>query len=243
MLQTLEEVNNQPNTTRSTGANALLALIDWRFIINIFVLEGIFKIIKHLSDLLQSPDLDFGAANILITDLVQQIEEKRCDVELNKMWKEAQEACADLDIVSPIGTSTPGRTHRQPSRLSDFVMDTTAGHRTEILSEEEYRKHVYSEVIDRLVSELKRRFSVNVSDIMKGASALNPKAGDFLEKGSVMPMANHYGISNEDLHAELHQIRRLIIKKKTVACSLQPQWISIPYCNNTVKHFQISLSW
>ena len=97
-------------------------------------------------------------------------------------------------------------------------MDTTTGHRTEILSEEDYKNNVYFEVLDRLMSELKRRFSVNVSEVMKGASALNPKAGDFLEKNSIKhvikTMAN-------DLHAELHQIKRLIIRKQNSGMQLE----------------------
>ena len=44
---------------------------------------------RSASDLLQSPNLDFGAANILITELVQHLEEKRIDV-LNKIRKEAK---------------------------------------------------------------------------------------------------------------------------------------------------------
>ena len=70
-------------------------------------------------------------------------------------------------------------------------MDTTTGHRTEILSEEEYKNNVYFQVIDKLMSELKRRFSVNVSNVLKGATALNKKEGDFLENDSIKPMANH----------------------------------------------------
>ena len=54
--------------------------------------------------------------------------------------EKAQDTCSQLDIVSPLDSSDSGRSHRQPNRLRDFVMDRTPRHRTEILSEEEYKK-------------------------------------------------------------------------------------------------------
>ena len=65
-----------------------------------------------------------------------------------------------------------------------------------------------------LMSELKRRFSVSVSEVRKSAPAPNPKAGDFLEKDSIKSMANHYVIGDDDLHAELHKIRRIVIRNQ-----------------------------
>ena len=125
-----------------------------------------------------------------------------------------------LGIVSPLDSSASGRTHRQPNRLRDFVMDTRQG-----IGQKYYlkkiTKNVYFELIDRLMSERKRRFSFNVSEVMKGTIALNPKSRNFLEKESIKPMANHYGICDDDLHAELHQVKRLIIRKQNSGMQLE----------------------
>ncbi|CAL8280295.1 unnamed protein product [Gadus morhua 'NCC'] len=43
-----------------------------------------------------------------------------------------------------------------------------------------------------------------------GTSALNPENATFLEKESLEPMAQLYGIKKDDLLAEVHQMRRLL---------------------------------
>ena len=78
----------------------------------------------------------------------------------------------------------------------------------------DYRDHCYFPVIDRLLSELNRRFSSESSHILKGATALNPKHTTFMDKDSLWPMAKHYGITKENLSAEVHQGKRLIEKKR-----------------------------
>ena len=47
-----------------------------------------------------------------------------------------------------------------------------------------------------------------------GKSALNPKHARFLQKESLVPMAQHYRIREDSQLAEDHQVRRLLERKK-----------------------------
>ena len=55
-------------------------------------------------------------------------------------------------------------------------------------------------------------------------------------------MANHSGIRNEDLHAELHQIRRIIIKKKNSGMQVATTIDLSTLLQQYSEKFQIGLS-
>lgn len=50
---------------------------------------------------------------------------------------------------------------------------------------------------------------------MKGAAAINPKDKTIMHQDAIQPMARHYGILEDNLSAELHQLKPLIDRKKT----------------------------
>lgn len=54
------------------------------------------------------------------------------------------------------------------------------------------------------VNEMTRRFSTEAGVVLMGTSALNPKHATFLQKESLVPMAQHYGLRDENLLAEVH---------------------------------------
>ncbi|KAK7913720.1 hypothetical protein WMY93_013931 [Mugilogobius chulae] len=104
------------------------------------------------------------------------------------------------------------KTH--PRRLQDFVVNAETTLREPMQTSEKYRIHCFFPVIDRLVSELTRRFSSESCHILKGVAAVNPKHQTFLNKTALLPMARHYGVLEDNLAAEVHQLRRLIERKK-----------------------------
>ncbi|KAK1890662.1 52 kDa repressor of the inhibitor of the protein kinase [Dissostichus eleginoides] len=46
----------------------------------------------------------------------------------------------------------------------------------------------------RLLMEMKRRFSTETNEVLRGVSALSPKHTSFLDKKMILPMARHYRI-------------------------------------------------
>jgi hypothetical protein len=61
---------------------------------------------------------------------------------------------------------------------------------------------------------MRRRFSTEAGGVLTGVSALSPKHVSFLNKKCLQPMAQFYGVTEENLTAELHQIQRLLERKK-----------------------------
>ena len=56
------------------------------------------------------------------------------------------------------------------------------------------RSHIYYPIIDRMLSELERRFSNDACEVLVGASTLNPSHETFLKKEKRSDMATNYGV-------------------------------------------------
>jgi len=73
---------------------------------------------------------------------------------------------------------------------------------------------VYFPILDKVISELKRRFSTKNMAILCGMDALSPKNNTFLEFDTLTPLASHYKSNLEDSKIELRQLNRLVKRKK-----------------------------
>ena len=78
---------------------------------------------------------------------------------------------------------------------------------------EDLRTNFFYPVTDRLVNELRKRFSTDAGDVLSGVSALNPKHKSFLDQLYLLTMAQNYGITEDNLNAELNQVRHLLGRK------------------------------
>ena len=99
-------------------------------------------------------------------------------------------------------------------------------------------------VIDRLVNEMTRRFSTEAGAVLMGTSALNPENATFLEKESLEPMAQLYGIKKDDLLAEVHQMRRLLERagEKNKVKHSAAHWNFCPCLNLTKTPLRTSIN-
>lgn len=66
------------------------------------------------------------------------------------------------------------RQRRQPTRLSDSVVDSTIGVREALLGAEDFRSKVYCSVLDCFIAEMNRRFSSEYTVVMKAIQACTP---------------------------------------------------------------------
>lgn len=124
------------------------------------------------------------------------------------------------ELVSPYVTysaltdGTREKRQAQPPRiLQEFIVEAPV-ERTPVTTPDALRTHCYYPVIDRLVSEMRRHFSTEAGGVLTGVSAISPKHASFLDKKCLQPMAQFYGVTEENLTAELHQVRRLLERKK-----------------------------
>lgn len=109
----------------------------------------------------------------------------------------------------------------QPSHLQQFHVSSSHTRKKILQTPEHYKIHCFFPVLDRLISELNRRFSADSCHVMKGVAAINPKHKTFLHQDALQPMARHYGILEDNLSAELHQLKRVIDRKKKWGLSQQ----------------------
>lgn len=159
---------------------------------------------KFLLDHLQSPDLQLASATDLVESVITSLSEKCNAKPWNEIWDKAQALSTKTGIHVQV---RPERRQAQPScHLQGFVAEAQTGKRPPLTSSDDIRKHCYYPVIDRLVSELKRRFSPESCGVLQGTSALNPKRKTSLEMEHLSPMAEHYGVRNDNLSAELPQV-------------------------------------
>lgn len=127
------------------------------------------------------------------------------------LWQCASDMCERVGIS--MQRQHVKRKIIQPRRLQEFHVHSHT--RKDILeTSEDYKIHCFFPVIDQLISEQNRRFSPESCHIMKGVAATNPKHKTFLHQDALLPMAKHYGVFEENLSAELHQLKRLIDRKK-----------------------------
>lgn len=207
----LDGLSNDKNAHRATEARATNGLLDMTFVVILITMKTVLHITKLLSDHLQSPELELCSAIDLVHTVISELEGKRTENEWEKVWKEAVSICEEHGISTKPDVI---RKRSKPRHFEAFVITSTHGDRSKLTESQDFRSHIYFQVIDQIVNELKRRFSDTVCHILKGVSALNPQNKSFLELSCILDMALNYGISEKNLQVELHQTKRLLNRKK-----------------------------
>uniref|UniRef100_A0A8C3T1M7 DUF4371 domain-containing protein n=1 Tax=Chelydra serpentina TaxID=8475 RepID=A0A8C3T1M7_CHESE len=209
---TLTDIINQSNAHRAIEARALNTLIDQTFTVNLTVMINLLGFTKTISKRLQSRGMQLVSVIDLVHLLIPVLKGKRNEKTWKDIWKSTNYLCGRAGI--DIEQNKLVRKQAQPHHPQDFIVDSQIGERRSLATPDDYRNHCFYPVIDNLVNELNRRFSHDSCNILKGVSALNPKHKSFLDKQCTLPMALQYGICEDNLAAELHQVRRLLERKK-----------------------------
>ncbi|XP_078022986.1 zinc finger MYM-type protein 1-like [Epinephelus lanceolatus] len=208
---TLQDIISQPNPRRSAEARAISAIIDEQFVLHLTLFEDLFRLTKFMSDQLQSPDLDLASAGDLTQSVISAISEKCTEDSWTDIRERAEELCekASITVQSP---PCDKRQAQPPQHLKGFVVEAPIERRHDTM--DDMRQHSFYPIIDRVLSEMKGRFSLEANNVLMGVTALSPKHTAFLNKQKILPMSRYYGIDEKNLTAELHQVCRLLQKKK-----------------------------
>ena len=151
---------------------------------------------------------------------------------IDELFTKAEEVCRHCHIkLEPDCHGEPDlpgevkrpakRIRRLPAHLKNFVVTETltVGHTSvsnpipKTVSQASFRDEVYLPVINCMIDELKRRFSIDSCAIMRGVQSLNPHSNSFLEMTSLNDMAAKYNIASDDLVHEVYQAERLLDRK------------------------------
>lgn len=195
---------------RSPEANGLLNNINFTFLFNLEVFCEFLSKIKNVSDYLQRKDSDILKSLTLVESLKQLFVSYRQDSEFEKLWTATLEN-ALANNINPDDVNNK-RSKKLPSKFNSTVIIQKITSLEEdrcVTKKSEFLAKLYYPIIDRITSELCRRFDDNASTL-KGFSALNPSSNVFLNLEQLTPLALHYGCDIASVENELKLLPKTI---------------------------------
>ncbi|CAL8235042.1 unnamed protein product [Arctogadus glacialis] len=126
---------------------------------------------------LQAKSTDLYTGVRLVQSALACVEKLRCDTQFDTFWEKFSQ---DRQTTEPPAAAPPQKRPRNLSHLSDYVVDTTVGHRQKEAEERTGCKRLYFSTLDAVVGEIKARFSVRNSQLVQALCTLHPGSEDFL---------------------------------------------------------------
>jgi hypothetical protein len=218
LIRVLSELQHHKHGSRSTMAHGLLAQLDGSFVFSLVLMTEVLSVTRLTSDCLQATNCDLAGAVDLVQTCSEILADMRSEPKFQTLWNKAVETSEKCGLPQVAIAMAKRRKVAIPSRFTDGIVDTTLGLRHETSSNDPQhsaRVNVMLPVLDVITSEIARRFSDNNCRLMKGLQALSPRnSKSFLNNSDVMELAKMYSLNEEDLVHEVHQLRRLVERKK-----------------------------
>ena len=221
VLEALIDIQGSRDRTAAGESQGLIMQLKrFSFVVILCIFEEILGLTKPLSDHLQSKELDLSHAMDLVESVQETLKQYRSDSHFSSyIWKRATDLSQErgIDVSSP---ESRRRASQLPQRLRDGTVLSPTGSRSSIndeSSESVYRR-VYFDVIDRILSELSKRFD-HSGTILKAIAACSPKSSLFFDTEEIKPLAVQYGIDVDLLVPQLAVAKNLLQSKGV--CNLE----------------------
>lgn len=241
LLTLLHTLSSEANLKGDDRAKIIGLYAQWTQFQNVFLLclfRDLFSVTFPLSKVLQSTHLDLGAAMNLVAETLNILRKHRNHADNNGssgdtntvtpnqfhlIYKNAEDLAINSqhDIVADLPNANKRR-RKEPSTLRDFHVLTQTANTVEHDAQQPqdyYKCAIYYPVLDRMLQEMRSRFSENES-IIRGISACQPHNESFLKESDLRLLADPYGIDTSSLTAEL-----LVLK--AASTSQNQKWESI----------------
>lgn len=211
ILVLFNKISLESRSDKSLEASSLLSHINFEFLFCLHLFCETLNELKIVSDYLQKADSDISSSCTLVNTLISHLNEYRNTVEkFDELMNEVNLAAKNNNINSL--ETAKKRTVKLPIKFTAFLTETISETRT-MQSTNDLKLMIFYPVIDRMVSELNRRFNDN-SQVLKGIGSLNPTSSTFLDMDNIRPLSLHYGTDSESLAAELKLLPKLIKRYK-----------------------------
>lgn len=163
IVNSLSDISNTKRHISSTADNLLSAFKKSQFIISLLSCEYLFSFTIGLSKFLQDPEVDLSAAYQYATTIIERLKISRTniDVEFKKIFKKASEMYGELFNKE---FKVPRVVARQTNR-DNHPSDN---------AEEYYRRAIFTEALDNLISNLSSRFE-DTQHIISSFQVLIPR--------------------------------------------------------------------
>jgi hypothetical protein len=208
LLSMFKEQAEQNNDSVAIGL--LARLTPFRFLAACIVLEKCFSLSTHASEYLQRADMDLTSGVTAIQDLKAAMTSLRSDERFDQLLAEANslsEKCGIEGLDDSFSESNPTalqskRRRTLPTRLADgqslLDMPTIRCNRPDDESELEcFRRELYFPFLDKILSELNKRFSEQACEMMNLAATFHPRKLKEENVADVQKIAKFYKLSSD----------------------------------------------
>lgn len=207
-------------------ANGLLMQLQtFKFVFVLHLLDEILPVLSCTSVFMQKKSCDVARTIDVTQSTVSAVRNLRNEQAFSRLYSEVCEFCSKRDMSKPETVNRMQRCRKAPKTLDNFVvLETIAVSREgadpadQVLS---YRVDMYA-IIDRLLSELDRRFTENHT-ALAACSTVFPGHEHFLKFDVMVSLAEQFSylpIDVEQLKAQTCVVRELV-KRETNAVTLQ----------------------
>ncbi|KAG7471604.1 zinc finger MYM-type 1-like [Solea senegalensis] len=213
VLDTLSAILECLSAIRSPIAVGLRAkLYKFSAVYALLMFQSLLSVTKGLHKLLQKETLDLAEAFICKQAVCDTLKGKHTDAFATELYERTKALCHTHSIPEQ-----GARTRHKQRKMDDFVLETTAGARTELNNSDTLKRELPFPCVDRMVGELEQRFCSVDAGLLRGIQACSPKSENFLSESHLNELAKHYSI---DLKTEEVPVARNFLARKTEAgCS------------------------
>ena len=195
------------NEGNGTAAGLLFRIKQFDFVSACLVLQKCFSLSRHASEYLQSEEMDLVTAVVAIQDLTSTYEAMRLQEEFNKLISNPLLfARENQSTLSTTETVTPAKRRRYlPSRFRDgqtIMMGSNSlpwSHPEGDSVADRLRQNFFYPFLDRLLAELKKRFSDQACELISDAAAFYPQHMSPTNMHKVENLAKFYNFDEEQV--------------------------------------------
>ncbi|CAB1433037.1 unnamed protein product [Pleuronectes platessa] len=184
-------------------------LYKFSTVYSLLMFQTLLSVTEGLHKFLQKETLDLAEAFISKQAVCDTLRGKCTDVFATELYERTKALCHTHSIPQPDAK----KRHKQ-RKMEDFVLETTFGSGTELISSQTLKAELLFPCVDRMVSELELRFSSVDAGLLKGIQACSPKSENFMSESHLDELAKHYSI---DLKTEEDLAARNFLARKTEA--------------------------
>ena len=139
---------------------------------------------------LQKENLDLSKAIQHKDAVLKTLTEMRSPNTADEIYRGMEEIMKESGIA-PV-ESRPRRNKRKI--MDEYMVDVTTGQREELSTSDAMRAHLFYPTIDRMIREMRDRFSPQCDNVMLGIQACNPSSETFLNISDLRGLAKHYNV-------------------------------------------------
>jgi hypothetical protein len=159
---------------------------------------------------LQAVNVDLSQVLEYKDAVINTLKDMRSTATADAIYKQAEACMKDNNIEIKTGRNKKRRV------MDDFIMTETSGIRDEITDADSLKTRLFYPAVDRMVSELRSRFSVQNDVLYRGIHACNPAASTFLDLQYLESFAAHYklNVQEQELYVAKNFVKALQQKEK-----------------------------